>query len=81
MEPRPPIRRDEVANRVSDLHAQDAKIAQIFSCRLPAGAAHTTNQSLDTEEIALQSLLREQRYEGAVAATEIDFDRSTAAEK
>src|SRR4051812_14739261 len=73
-------RREEVLDRVQNIHSQNPRVGGRKLSDFPRRAAPSSGQSFYSDEITLRMRGRERRQESAVAASEIDFDRSGATE-
>lgn len=71
--------REQPLDGVGDLELQDARILQRVVLDFPTGAADSTKQTLNAEEISVGIFAGKGREKSAVAAAEIDFDRRLAA--
>lgn len=65
-------------DRISDFDAQDPGVRQIGVQDFVAGAANTTAQSLDSNEIPIRVLLGESGEISAVPAAQVHFDGGCA---
>jgi hypothetical protein len=72
--------RHQLLDRVRNLEAQDARIAETIPLNLSTRAPDSASEPFDPEKIVLWILHRQRRQEGAVAAAEIDFQRRVATE-
>ena len=74
------IRRQEPLDGVGNLDAQDTRVRHAGALDLSTGSADTPEQALNPEEVFGRVCGCRSREEGAVATTEIDFDRGITTE-
>ena len=74
------IPREQVLDDEGDFESQDAHVRQPGAFDSSAGCAHSTEQTLDPEEISVRVLAGKSREKRTVSAAEIDCDGHLAAE-
>jgi hypothetical protein len=67
--------REEPLDDVRNLEPQNARIRQAGPLDFSTGLAHSTQQTLDSQEILLRVFRGDPREKGSLTAAEIDFDR------
>lgn len=73
------ILREQLLDGVGNLELQDARIVQPAALDFPTGRAHSTEQTLDPQEILRGIFGGKSREKRTVTAAEIDFDGRLAA--
>ena len=71
--------REQPLDGVRDLEPQDARVLQPAALDFPTGAADSTQQTLNAEEIPVGIFAGQGREKRTVTAAEIDFDGRLAA--
>jgi len=73
------ILREQLLDGIGNLESQDARIRQTGALDFSTGRPHSTQQTLDSQEIFGRIFGRDGLKKRAVAAAKVYFDRGTAA--